>query len=171
MLPSKIDPFKAADQGRVLWGVENTKQFKRLLKAIISMDDGLAVEYRFLRDDFNRPCVEIDCRVSVSLRCERCLGSMEFEFELKNHRLVLIDTLNGSSEADVDGLMVEDRGLYLPELLEDEILLGLPLVPKHTALDECDQDNIDWLTRQRENGLNESIDADKPFAILEMLKN
>ncbi|WP_455380915.1 YceD family protein [Acidihalobacter prosperus] len=170
-LPSKIDPFKAADQGRVLRGIANTKQFKRLLKAVISIEEELSVEYSFQRDDLDRPYVEIDCKASMVLRCERCLGSMNLEFELKNHRLTLIDVSNESGEADVDGLLVDEKDLDLSELLEDEILLGLPLIPKHSALDECDQANVDWLIRQGETDSVESTNAHKPFAVLEMLKN
>jgi len=170
-LPSKIDPFKAADQSRVLRGVVNTKQFKRLDKAIISIEDELSVGCSFLRDDLNRPYVELNCKASMVLRCERCLGSMDFKFELKNHRLQLIDASNHSAEADVDGLLVEHNDLYLSELLEDEILLGLPLIPKHSALDECDQANVDWLIRQGESDSVESTKTHKPFAVLEMLKN
>lgn len=71
-------------------------------------------------------------RGCLNLRCERCLQPMDwpFDFEL-TLRLV-------HSEADerrlldhCEPLLLEDDWLPLHQLIEDEILLALPMAPAH----------------------------------------
>lgn len=71
----------------------------------------------------------------VRLTCQRCLGPVEtplrverwFQFVESEERAAQLDA---DSEDDV---LVSTRSLDLQQLAEDELLLALPLVPRHEA--------------------------------------
>lgn len=170
-LPQRIDPFRAAEQGLELRGRVPIGQMPRLLAATVSAaDDGIEVGFRFVRDEAQRPFVELDCRAILTLRCERCLGRVDFTLELRQ-RLALVGASPGLDEMDEDTLSVDEDGLFLRDLLEDEILLGLPLIPRHTALTECDQENIAWLARSEFDETPTPKRAANPFDVLRTLKD
>jgi uncharacterized protein len=74
----------------------------------------------------------------VELTCQRCLGGMQHAVEIDRMvylartetELERLDALPGS-----DAILVSDS-LNLIDLVEDEVLLGLPLMPMH-AVGEC----------------------------------
>ena len=56
----------------------------------------------------------------------------------------------------------DSKILELAELIEDELLLALPLVPKHKDISLCNQDMVAWLASNEVSVEN----AENPFAIL-----
>ena len=75
---------------------------------------------------------------SLALVCQRCLGPVEAELEAERSFLFV----HGEEQAEALDAEIEDdvlaltRSLDLRELVEDELLLALPLVPRH---DRCPQ--------------------------------
>jgi uncharacterized protein len=81
-------------------------------------------------------------RANANLRlvCQRCLGAVQVPVDDEFH-VVLID-----SEAEMDQLpdeqeavIVDATRLELSWLLEEQLLLALPLVPTHASTAECEQ--------------------------------
>jgi uncharacterized protein len=74
----------------------------------------------------------------VELTCQRCLGGMQHAVEID--RMVYLARTETELERldalpDSDAILVSDS-LNLIDLVEDEVLLGLPLMPMH-AVGEC----------------------------------
>ena len=108
------------------------------------------------------------------MRCERCLD--EVRIDLKPDISVLVKPegealpeKEGAKDTDMPDLHEYDgKILVLSEMLEEELLLVLPLVPKHQDISLCNQDMVAWLAA------NEAADEDheittkreSPFAIL-----
>lgn len=72
----------------------------------------------------------------LSLRCERCLQPMEwpFDFELRL-RMVHNEADERRLLDHCEPLLLEDDWLPLHRLIEDEILLTLPMAPAHPGGD------------------------------------
>ena len=80
----------------------------------------------------------LEIRGEVELTCQRCLGGLA-------HRIEIVRTLHLARNEDelerldalpdCDAIMAGDK-LDLLALVEDEVLLSLPLAPKH-AEGEC----------------------------------
>jgi uncharacterized protein len=74
------------------------------------------------------------------LTCQRCMGELPHRVEVDRQLYLARDEaeLERREEAlGLDGEVILTGGkLNLVELVEDEVLLGLPLVPKH-ELGEC----------------------------------
>lgn len=106
--------------------------------------------------------IEADAR--LSLVCQRCLGPVNTHIEAQRSFLFAADEdtaaqLDADSEDDV---LVSTRSLDLRTLIEDELLLALPLVPRH---DVCPHP----LLAARDDEVVES--PPHPFAALAALKN
>ena len=90
--------------------------------------DVVQVQLQFQRDDRGRSLVTGSVQVPVALDCERCLEQVE-------HALVArVDAVlvrNDAAAEDVhgrDAIVLEDRKVSLAGLLEDDLLLSLPMV-------------------------------------------
>ncbi|MCM5680848.1 YceD family protein [Schlegelella sp. S2-27] len=80
--------------------------------------------------------LHLEARTAVALECQRCLRPIEERIEAeRSFRFVTGETqaeaLDADSEEDV---LAMTRTLDLRELIEDELILALPLVPRH---DRC----------------------------------
>ncbi len=87
-----------------------------------------------------RPVLHIAVQGEMVLTCQRCMGDLPHGIVLDRRLHLARDEaeLERLEEAlGLDGEVILAGGkLNLVELVEDEVLLGLPLVPKH-ELGEC----------------------------------
>ncbi|WP_374669215.1 DUF177 domain-containing protein [Ramlibacter sp.] len=115
-----------------------------------------------------RPTLRLEARTTLPLTCQRCLQPVAvalavdraFRFEADEAAAAAEDEF--SDEVDV---LVESRRFDLLELLEDELVMALPVVPRHdtcpapVTLSSADP-GFEQALREREN----------PFAALAKLK-
>jgi uncharacterized protein len=100
------------------------------------------------------------------LRCQRCLNGLDYPLRLDTRLLLLdqssLDELDGSvaggDAEEFDSILV-DIHLNVLDLLEEEILLSLPIAPKH-ELGACQVADGESTHREEKN----------PFAVLAKLK-
>lgn len=78
------------------------------------------------------PVLEVRARTQATLLCQRCLQPLQVELTGES-RVGLVETLAQADAlpADVEPVWVESRRVDLGELVEEELLLALPLVPAH----------------------------------------
>ena len=130
-----IDGFDFAESGRMLQGVSPVRDFARL-RDLLHADAG-DVEYKVSgkRDREGRPALRIELRGTLSLSCRRCLEPLDFPVALD----ALLTLSHRESEGDDDPVdsdierVVAGREMAVRELLEDELLLSVPLAPCHAA--------------------------------------
>jgi len=80
--------------------------------------------------------VQLSGRVQccLSLRCERCLQPLDWPFDLELAlRLVRSEADERRLLDHCEPLLLDDDWLPLHRLIEDEILLALPMAPAHSA--------------------------------------
>ena len=70
---------------------------------------------------------------SLSLVCQRCLQPVQAVLSVeRNFRFVADEKQAAAIDADIEeDVLVLSRSFDLVELIEDELLLALPLVPRH----------------------------------------
>lgn len=171
LLPNFIDPRQLAERGVVLSGRIALDRMNRLGTAAAQRNEGDAVvELRFERDSGGRRLVAVNARADVFLRCERCLGIYR-ESLVAEATLAVVE-----SEAEAERLPEEldpllDLGrVKTAEVVEDELLLALPLVPKHRAGDRaCKPPETGLKSHDNETETSESV-RENPFAVLAKLK-
>jgi uncharacterized protein len=95
-----------------------------------------ALRFRQRRDGWLG--TEIDLQVSVELKCQRCLEP--FRHEAEGHAdVVLADgaALPGTVPEGFEPFELEGGRLKPAELIEDELIVAMPLVPKHARIEDC----------------------------------
>lgn len=91
------------------------------------------VEASILFDRFESiPLLEVRAETVAALVCQRCLQPLSLPV-LSESRVGLVESMEQADRlpADVEPVWVEGRKIDLGELVEEELLLALPLVPMH----------------------------------------
>jgi uncharacterized protein len=165
-----IDSLEFAGNGLQLDAEVSFAELPRLLDQLDNSSGVLHYTVQGGTDYLGHPVLDISLKGCCQLRCQRCLGSFEYPIELDTRLLLCdqarLDELDSGShmtgqlddEEDFDGILA-DANLDVLALLEDEILLSLPIAPKHEEGDCLASESEDKQKGKR-----------NPFAILENLK-
>lgn len=108
------------------------------LVAHVGTDNGtVAVTFSFAPRTAGWLALDLNFRSCLSVTCQRCLKPFELELSEQVEMGVLID---GDSVAalpdDVEPVVFDGDRLSLLQLIEDEMIVAVPLVPKH-APEHC----------------------------------
>ena len=172
--PHRLDVAAFADSGGELAGAWPAHRLTRLVAATQPPQDGTdrpdvawhaRGERRVLAGAGAQPSLAIGADTEVTLECQRCLQAMRVPLHAER-RIFFVDgeeaaeALDAESEDDVLAL---PPALDLVDLIEDELLLALPLVPRH---EQCPEPLPRAFVED-----DPAIDpADNPFAVLAALK-
>lgn len=77
-----------------------------------------------------RPTVDLKVAGTVMLTCQRCLRPSEFRIE-DAARLVIVADADAEAPGGYEAVPGDAERLSLAELIEEQALLGMPLVPMH----------------------------------------
>jgi uncharacterized protein len=129
-----IDTQAFARERASLRGELPVAALSRLLDVLTDTAGGLEyrIEGRIGPRDRSQLLVEVDG--VLSLRCQRCLEAIEYPLALRS-LLEFVDSDDDLTQEELEDdsrdFLSEQRELDLVVLLEDEILLALPIVPRH----------------------------------------
>ena len=177
--PAQIEPFKWAEQGYSWAGTLPLFRFLRISRdAFGSIDHQLiTIDCKLSKDAYQR-IVWLDGHVEtkVPMECQRCLDTVEISLSSDFH-LALVDdeSLIERLDEDADFIVLGEseattKGDYLTNtsptvdllaLIEDELLLLMPLSPKHDVCEHKHQPANDDIVEEK---------RDNPFDVLAGLK-
>ena len=82
-----------------------------------------------------RVWLHLSARLSLPLTCQRCLGPADVALEVaRDFRFVATEAqAEAEDEEAEEDVLVLSRDFDLQALVEDELLMALPLVPRHEA--------------------------------------
>jgi uncharacterized protein len=165
-LPAVIDAWRMVAAGRELQGTLPLSAFTRLRESLVDTDGECRFALEFGRDAMNQPFVEVRADAELPLLCQRTL-------ERYLHRVRLVQQLGLiTSEAQESALPEQMEPLLVPEsgelqaidLIEDELILALPVVPMNpdsTLPDAFRAEEAEEALRKNQN----------PFSVLSALKD
>lgn len=158
---SLIDPIQLADKGARLSGALPLKGMRRLAELCLDDTGSVTIDLQFERSHGLRMMHgTIDAR--VRLTCQRCMES--FESDLKTRpRLLLLrhgerDELLGAGD-----VLVVEKPVAISAIVEDELLLVMPMVPIHPA-ENCPA------TPPTDRSDEKEQTRPHPFSVLDRLK-
>lgn len=125
----------------------------------------LAAEVRFDigPDDF--PRVGFSITGSLGLQCQRCLEPVRWPVKIETRLTVLkTDEQTELIVSPFDSVVIDDDGLDLIHVIEDEILAALPMVPVHRDESVCRQASL-----KDSDSVIEAESMHRPFADLASL--
>jgi uncharacterized protein len=127
------------DREAALRGDVRLAELTRLSPLLHAQSDGcVAASLCCSRSVDGRGVLRLDFRADVELVCQRCLEPMPYSIDETVEWVLADDGLSG--DAAGQGLEVLELGgerLRPLDLLEDEMIVSLPLVPRHASIDAC----------------------------------
>jgi uncharacterized protein len=134
----------------------------RLQDRLASDAGTVAYVVRGKLDQRQRPLLELEISGNPSIRCGRCLSALDFPLQLKSGVLLMPPGAAMQEDDDPESPEWIEAGLELDvlELIEEEILLSLPLAVRHEQ-GKCNDDG----EMSRAGG------RDNPFSKLATLLN
>ncbi|MBX3650756.1 MAG: DUF177 domain-containing protein [Burkholderiales bacterium] len=128
------DPFAFARAGGSRSGVIAIAAMPRLLDRVADTGGTVSYELRGRLDQRQRPLLELEVAGTAHMRCDRCLAPLDFLLKLASK--VLIAEPGAAQPEDADDPETPEwieagQELDVLELVEDEILLGLPYSVRH----------------------------------------
>ena len=135
----------------------NIEDLPRINGIASNNSDKIKVNYLFYLENDTTPCLDGGISLNIYLTCQKCLEAIPFSLDL-NFSLAFVQNENQAEELSehLEIYLFEGEELSLMDLISDEILLSIPMVPKH---------NLDCLSSFKEHNNYEQV-KESPFAIL-----
>ncbi|MBX3658695.1 MAG: DUF177 domain-containing protein [Ramlibacter sp.] len=168
-----LDVAAFAREGARLQGLEPLRSRTRLLAETQGQGADLAIRWAAVGE--SRPVaggepevwLHLTAMAVLPLTCQRCLGPVDIPLEVERSFRFVADEETASAQDDEaeEDLLVLSRSFDLHELVEDELLMEMPPVPRH---EQCP-------TTVTLSVADETFEAEEqgrphPFAVLQKLK-
>lgn len=159
-----VDAFDFSRQKQERSGETAVADMARLSAELIDNSGMLKWSVRGGVEVQGHPGLTLEVAGPVHLRCQRCLGPLEFAIDSSSVLILAQDEASADAlEEQLDDESLDvipgSRTMDMAAMIEDEALLALPLSPRH---DVCpDSSAIDALKQEK---------PDSPFAVLKNLK-
>lgn len=165
-LPILIDPYKSAQRRLECNGYFDTSAMNRLLATVVNCSEQVSVDVNFYVDEQNLVVMSGTGTTKVTLACQRCNEAFEQDLAIN---FTFSPVKNAEAADDLpsyyDAIEFDENGeVNLRELVEEELILEIPLIPKH-SLEDCGApaDSV-W------GELPEEQEKPNPFDVLKKLK-
>ncbi|KAA8730266.1 MAG: 23S rRNA accumulation protein YceD [Ewingella americana] len=166
-LPLAVDAVRTAQKRLDYSGVYTPDQVTRVAASVVSVDSDVETSLSFNIDNQRLAVIEGKSAVLVTLECQRCGKT----FEHQVHTTYCFSPVRNDEQAEAlpeayEPIEVDDFGeVDLLAMIEDEIILSLPVVPVHES-EHCEVSDADMVFGK----LPEEAEKPNPFAVLASLK-
>ncbi len=137
LLPKQIDPFQLAVKDTTLEGDLPLSEMLRLKDFLCEKDGVVGIHLEFSRNAQGQAFMKGRIKTCFKVICQRCSAPMSLTLDISvNDRLVRSDKEAERLPERYEPLIVDSELMSLSSLVEEEILLSIPIVPKH-SIEEC----------------------------------
>lgn len=132
-LPKEIDPLRMAQNGLKLEGTLPISTMNRIAGSLSDNEGEVSVTMNFDVDETSLPFMYGKFSAKLSLICERCMTPMSVDVDVECFLAILKSERKVEELAEMyDPWIIENSDpVLLSSVVEDELILGLPLVPRH----------------------------------------
>ena len=144
----------------------DVKKMPRLSDIVSNADEPSTVSVNAtlkLNDQLN-PRISGEITASLSLTCQRCLGSLYWNETIDYSIDFIKEAGFQTGQNNVDYISINDDGIILLDLLEDEVLSSIPMSIMHKNIELCE--NIDKLGMFLRSSDEKTETKNKPFSDL-----
>ncbi len=168
-----LDVLALAQNGTALKGVAELRQFSRLLAEAQGpaeaqvVDWSVTGELKAVSEAAAQVWLHLKAQAVLPLTCQRCLAPVNVAIEVDRSFRFVADEATAEAEDDdaEEDLLVLSRSFDLASLIEDELLMEMPVVPRH---DQCPTEVK--LAVADPEFVVAVADKPNPFAVLQRLK-
>ena len=158
-----IDTLNFASKAGFLQGSLSPFGLERLQSYLANDTGKLAYSVGGIMDEHGRPMLKISVSGLINLKCQRCLEKLEYRMDLKTDLFLARDEdelFRYDEDIFADAIPASEE-LNLLTLVEDEIILGLPVSPYHQDT-ACQTEDI--------HKTYSDVPIKNPFMVLASLK-
>ena len=136
----------------------------RLADSLVDTRGEVVYALQFDTDTFKVPYVELQAETALPLLCQRTLQRFELPVRIEQRLGLIRDEADEAAlPPGYEPLLVPDDGMvHAAELVEDELILAVPVVPVSPGTEAMEQD---WPAPEEE------VERANPFAALAALKD
>jgi uncharacterized protein len=139
--PPKIDVKQAAQTSQQLAGQDMLSNYERLLSETNGLGGLNALDWSvrgvLQPDQAGQPqaWLHLSVHVNLPLTCQRCLGPVDVPLQIERaFRFVETEAqADLEDDASPEDVLVLSHDFDLAALIEDEVLMDLPVVPRHES--------------------------------------
>lgn len=158
-----IDSFEFCRRQEQLSGQTASTEFARLVPELANLDSMLHWSFTGGQHGKGYAQLAMEVRGEVQVICQRCLKPLAIPVDSKSVLVlagneVQADDIEAGLDDDSVDVIVGSGAMDIMMLVEDEVLLALPLSPRHEICPDTDK-SVEVKSR-----------ADSPFSVLKKLK-
>jgi len=171
--PQRLDVRRFAENGAELEASTGLQHFVRLSAETQGLGNAASVHWH-ARGEMHNPhhvhpqiWVHLEADTTLPLVCQRCLNPVDVSLQVSRSFRFVADEATAAAEDDEaeEDLLALSRSFDLVELVEDELLMEVPVAPRHEVCPEpvkmsAEDPDFDEASAEKEN----------PFAVLTRLK-
>jgi uncharacterized protein len=163
-LPEQLDAWRMVAARRTFEGVLPLSSMKRLRDGLMDTEGNVRVALEFDQDMLRVSYIELRIDAELPLECQRSLQRFLHPVRIVQRLGLIRDEADELALPEgYEALLVGDDGLLRPaELVEDELILAIPVVPVAPGTETVERD---W------DAPEEETKAASPFAVLSGLKD
>lgn len=167
-LPVSFDPVRFAKWGRHLEGRIPLTKMTRLAELATELHDDIWLSLDCSMGEDRVRALRGYIKAKVPMQCQRCMEEVEIMVD-SHFSLGVVDSEAFAEKLpdEYEPLLIdEDEKIFLQDLIEDELLLALPIIAMHPD-GEC---KSGYSTDNETNSEQADSPKENPFAVLKDLK-
>ena len=136
-LPEIVDPWRMVQARRSFQGRLPLSALRRLATSLATTEGEVDYELDFGKDEFGVSGVRVRAIAALPLTCQRTLETFEFPVSI-DARLGFIANEDDEAAlpAGYEPLLLDEGGLRPADVIEDELILAVPIVPVRPGTQE-----------------------------------
>ena len=160
-LPSQLKLFNFAKKEISLSGLYQISDLARVSEIASNKTDKININLSFYLDNDKTPCIDGIISLDIVLICQRCLEELNISLKVRFNLAFVRNEKQGEElDSNYEIYVTEEDELATHDLISDEILLSIPMVPTHDY--DCIKDiNGQKIVEEK---------SENPFDILKKLK-
>lgn len=166
-IPITVEPSKAAQRQLSYSGVLQLEELSRFEQVVLDKTGEVAVNIHCKHDEQGLTVLSGQLSTHVNLVCQRCNEKLGLDLQQDFvYSPVGMDAQSEHLPEDYDVIELDENGeVNLRQLIEDELILAIPIVPLH------DEAACQFIEQPKSFGkVAEESEKPNPFEILKQLK-
>jgi uncharacterized protein len=164
-LPESVDVWRMVQARRSFQGSVPLASMPRLKGSLCSTEGAVTYDIEFGRDELGVANVRVKADAGLPLMCQRSLDPFVLPVRVDaTLGLIVSESEEAGLPPGYEPLLVEDDGkLHVADVIEDELILALPVVPLKPGVEPVERS---WAAEDEV----ETPTKENPFAVLQKMK-
>jgi len=164
-LPETVDVWRMVQARRSFQGSVALASMPRLKGSLCSTDGAVTYDIEFGRDELGVANVRVKADAGLPLICQRSLDPFVMPVKVDaTLGLIVSESEEAGLPPGYEPLLVENDGrLHIADVIEDELILALPVVPLKPGVEPVERS---WAVEEEA----EETPKENPFAVLQNMK-